>query len=462
VSLLAIDLSDRALTAARGARVLAASPGVVFDGSTGEAAGTSAWHMLRRQPTAVSTRHLPQLLAGGAAARPAALLSAQLAQLLAACPREDGESVFFAVPAQAAPAGLSALLGVARPHGLAVAGFADAAAAQAAALGLDGLALVIELGLHHLCISAVERAGTHVLPRRWAAGPQGWLTLQQAWLELLGRTLVEQTRFDPLHGGDSEQQLFEALPELLAQATAHGSAPAVVGSFGQELSVMISHDQLAASAQPLRRELLRLLHSLKPAGRPVSLVVPALLFDVPGLAQDLDALSGCELISVPEGFAAAAASVLELPPRAPGQGARLLRRLPVAPVPLADGVSRVQLSARREAAPPPSHVLLGGEAHPLGAAVAPAALVVGRDPGEPLPQTPGRVLRLGSGLAGVSRRHCTFLCTGGEVVLLDHSRFGTFVNGERVAERVRVHAGDRVRLGDPGVTLSLIAVGGGT
>jgi pSer/pThr/pTyr-binding forkhead associated (FHA) protein len=49
----------------------------------------------------------------------------------------------------------------------------------------------------------------------------------------------------------------------------------------------------------------------------------------------------------------------------------------------------------------------------------------------------------------------------GEVVLIDHSAFGTFVNGERVSERVRVHAGDRVRLGEPGVELALIAVSDG-
>ena len=59
----------------------------------------------------------------------------------------------------------------------------------------------------------------------------------------------------------------------------------------------------------------------------------------------------------------------------------------------------------------------------------------------------------------MSRRHCTFLRDGASAVLLDHSRFGTFVNGERVAERVPVHAGDGVRIGDPGVALALIAVG---
>jgi predicted component of type VI protein secretion system len=47
---------------------------------------------------------------------------------------------------------------------------------------------------------------------------------------------------------------------------------------------------------------------------------------------------------------------------------------------------------------------------------------------------------------------------GSEMLLLDHSRFGCFVNGARVAERARVRAGDQVRLGDPGVELALIIV----
>jgi pSer/pThr/pTyr-binding forkhead associated (FHA) protein len=63
------------------------------------------------------------------------------------------------------------------------------------------------------------------------------------------------------------------------------------------------------------------------------------------------------------------------------------------------------------------------------------------------------------GLAGVSRRHCTLVSEGGELVLIDHSRFGTFLNGERVSERARVYAGDRIRIGDPGMELSLISLG---
>jgi predicted component of type VI protein secretion system len=97
---------------------------------------------------------------------------------------------------------------------------------------------------------------------------------------------------------------------------------------------------------------------------------------------------------------------------------------------------------------PPSHLLLEDQVYALTS----EPLVLGRSPAG------ARTLPLPEGIAGVSRRHCTLTQEGGEVVLLDHSSFGTFVNGERVVERVRVRAGDRVRLGDPGVELALISI----
>jgi hypothetical protein len=464
VSVLAVDLADRALAVARDGQVLGTGPSVVFDGSTGERAGTPAWHALRRTPTAVSTRHLAQVMGGGPAAAPRArrLLAAEMLQRLS--PHvQAGDSLWIAAPASATAGGLSVLLGLLRDEGLAVEGFVDAAIAQAAALALERAALVIELGLHHLAVTLVERTGQHFAPRRVVVSAGGWLEVLRAWTELVGRTLVKQTRFDPLRDGASEQQLLDVLPQLAARAMAEGAALVDLGP-AQPSAVMISRDQLAQAGQGLRREIMQLLHGLRPAGRPLCLLAPEALLAVPGLAEDLDSLAGCDRISVPDGFAALALPGLVLPARTAGAAVRLVRRLPGGAPALTEGTSRVQLGARRVVSPP-SHVLLGGEAHPLegagSAGPSSIALVVGCDPGEEVrAASDARVLRLGPGLAGVSRRHCTFLRSGGEIVLLDHSRFGTFVNGERVAERVAVRAGDRVRLGDPGVELALIAVGG--
>ena len=59
--------------------------------------------------------------------------------------------------------------------------------------------------------------------------------------------------------------------------------------------------------------------------------------------------------------------------------------------------------------------------------------------------------------AGVSRRHCSLRREGERTVLIDHSRYGTWVNGARVRERATVRPGDRVRVGTPGVEFTLIS-----
>jgi len=169
-----------------------------------------------------------------------------------------------------------------------------------------------------------------------------------------------------------------------------------------------------------------------------------------------------------------------LPEAEAGETVRLLRRLPLKErKSLSEGVAREVLGRSGTRATPPSHVLYEGRAFALGT----IPLVVGRSsaatadqngngagaaagataaPQMPVTQVPAApamaALALPDGLAGVSRRHCTFVRNGDELVLVDHSHFGTFVNGERVSERVRIHAGDKVRVGEPGIELSLISI----
>jgi hypothetical protein len=66
-------------------------------------------------------------------------------------------------------------------------------------------------------------------------------------------------------------------------------------------------------------------------------------------------------------------------------------------------------------------------------------------------------LALPPGVRAVSRRHCTIKEESGRMVLHDHSRFGTALNGHRVDGSAILHAGDRVTLGQPPEEFLLIA-----
>jgi len=445
---LALELCDRALALASDGRVLACEPSAVFDGSAGEPAGAPAWSALRLKPGQVSTRHWREFAATGApAARAAALVAAELRARLADC-RAAEDGVWMAAPAALAPRELATLLGIAEQLGLRVHGFVDAAVASAAALGLDRPALALELGLHDVHITALEVSGA-VRKRDAVASAGGLCELNAEWSALIGAACMRRTRFDPLHDAASEQRLLDALPAIAAEAAARGET--LVGleqHEGRRFELALTRDQLAEAGRAVYGSIVRLLNALRPAGESLALLVPRLALDLPGLAEALQAFGGCELVALEDGFAAAALSAMELPRRRGGDPARLLRSLPAGLVPACAALAERRL-LERPPARAPTHVLFGNATYPLIA----EPLGIGRAPAH------ARALVLPEGLAGVSRRHCALIAEAGEVVLVDHSRFGTFVNGERVSERTRVMSGDRIRIGAPGVELTLIAVG---
>ena len=474
----AVELDDRAVALARNGQVLSAAPSTVFNGTAGSTAGINAWRELRSRPMATSSRHLgavltqrgpwamqgspsppltqngPSLPRRGSSASPEYLTGAELKARLAEQSNSTGEYVWIVAPAVAEPHGLEALLRITRRLELRVDGFVDSATVTAAALGSERNAIVMELGLHHAAATAIACESAQARRRRMVLTERGGLIeLYQTWLDLISRTMVKRTRFDPLHDATTEQQLFDALPALAREVAVTGNTTAVVTKGRERFDVALTRDQFAQAAQQLYHSFITLVHQLRPAGSPVAIVVPALVAELPGLWELLEQFVGCELVSVPDGFAATAASLLDVPePLAEQHSVRLLRRLPLQSQPMVAGSTRPQqLGQRRSGGPSPSHVLLEGRAWSLSSEL----LVVGRAPESGTAQC----IMLPDGLAGVSRRHCTFVRDGEELILLDHSTFGTFVNGERVQERVRVHAGDRVRLGEPGVELSLIAVG---
>ena len=61
-------------------------------------------------------------------------------------------------------------------------------------------------------------------------------------------------------------------------------------------------------------------------------------------------------------------------------------------------------------------------------------------------------------LAGVSRKHCSIVRRDDDVVVDDHSTYGTYVNEERVDGSAVLAIGDRLRVGSPGVSVELIQI----
>ena len=377
------------------------------------------------------------------------LAHAQLLAIRTAAGHETTEA-FLAVPGFWSTASLSLLLSVARAAGLPVVGLADAAVA-AASLGHEGDSLLhLDLTRHRAVVTAmtqgaeVTRAGVVPVEGR------GWAAFEDLWAGTIAAQFVRETRFDPRHAGGSEQALHDALPGWLGELCLRASLPATLRGGGREHTIELTRASLLAAAADLYRGLGEQVRLGKRAGAPVTLLLTHRSARLPGLADHLGEIPGVTIAELHSSAAPSGALLNSDRLRHTGEAVPFVTRLPsglgARERPAAPANIRHFPSARGTRA---THVLVDGIAHVIGE----RGLALGTAPPAGVR---GLVVR-GDAL-GVSRHHCTLRTANGDVAVEDHAGGDTFVNGERVEGRVALRAGDRLRLGSPGLELLLVAV----
>ncbi len=315
--------------------------------------------------------------------------------------------------------------------------------AVAACAGLDVGARVLHLDLHRHQSVLTRLAGTTRLRRSGVdvASRVGLVPLHAAWAQLISEAMVRRTRFDPLHQAATEQQLHQRLPGWLEALAQDEAVEVTIDSGSGSFSATLRREQFALAAEAYYSQLVECVRASVPQGSTTHLVLSARAAGLPALRERLAAVPGLEMIPLPEIAAAQAAAQRLDELRVEGEAGvaiALDRRFPLP----------TQAAARRTGRAP-THLVHAGRAHAISA----EPLVLGT-----ATASNTRHLALEGSLPGVSRRHCSLVAGAFGVQLQDHSRHGTWINEERVSTSQQLLAGDRLRLGTPGLTLELVAV----
>lgn len=448
---LALEINDVGLVLVRDGVVVAEEPGcAMLDGRTVET-GSAALRRARLKPLYAETRHWQDLGTAAlprpmpAAATYADVAYAQLAALAAGLPAEARDTL-LAVPGWYSREQLAVLLGVAREAGFEVSGLVDAGLAAAALEPVPESTVQLELATHQSVLTVLDhggelrRSGCELLPR------YGWMALQQDWLDLVAAAFVRRTRFDPLHEAASEQRLWDALPGWLETLAREPAVTIEASAAGETLAVELSREDFAAAAAPTYDAVLHALQRMRPARGPLQLRLSHRWAGLPGFAERLASLRDCEVLPLPRGAAALGALAYERVLRRDPGAIVLVQRLPV-PLRAGTAASVVAATAVPEEARP-THLVYRG----LARAILDEPLAVGA-----APPAGRRAVTVPAG-PGISRVHCELARRADGVWLEDLSTYGSFVNGERVGGRVSLRAGDRLRLGSPGVECELVRV----
>jgi hypothetical protein len=363
------------------------------------------------------------------------------------------EEVLVAVPNTYAEHQLELLAGIMKALAIPVRGFVPLSlAALPKALPTEML-LHLDLTLHHTLLTVLDSRREPFILENVVISGLGLDRLRADWMQVIADTFVRRTRFDPFHAADTEQDLYDQLPQLLADLETAEDTAVEITTPSATHRIELPRDTIAQVLVPLmdaiRRQLDRLQEDRfdpQPGG---TILVSHRAACLPGLGRLLEAATDKRVLPLERGAAAKGVLAFEqaAPPREEHRGVPFLNRRP-----------RPGKSLEKSSTPPSDHRAAGRPAatHLLyrsrGYPVSERPLVIGR---EVPPGSTG--IRVHGRTEGVSRRHCQVALREGRLMLTDTSTYGTFVDGIQVTGETALTVGQTIRVGTPGEELQVIA-----
>lgn len=439
-----IELNDSAIKLGDDTGILVQSPGFALADGKLLHLGDAAEQQARLKPTSSFNKYWHELsmepLSGVDQFRHAAdIAHAHLMHLA-----ETGaisSDVIFAVPGSFTQQQLGILLGIAGQTPLKPVGVVDSALAAAVAAASAQHIIYVDMQLHQVVLTRLavddEKIRTESVVQVPGVGSQNFMDLM---MQVATGLFIEQSRFNPQHNAESEQQLYNALPSWLRQeANEQGSLLLELTSGGTVYSAKMPRQSLITNLNSHYQKIEQQIQALLRGGD-AQVLLNHRIADMPGLGEALG--HHADLVVV-EPHAIHRGS-LEFHDQivSPETGIRRVTSLPL------NDRFRQSLSGRVNNSAMPTHVLFNNEAYPAAG----LKLVSDRNlNGSPR----AAVLNLNidgidAELATIERRREGLFLTAIDPQLL--------VNNASPDTERALQLGDRLSLGSSAVEMSLIRV----
>ncbi|MGE0623116.1 MAG: hypothetical protein AB7I04_25460 [Pseudomonadales bacterium] len=284
-----IEFNDLELSLYRGEDRLYSAPGFAVVREGGIVFGEPALRVARIHPQQANQQYLKRM--NGDPLPQPVRIAANHADLVYLHLKElaglTGDDVVLAVPGTMNGEQLGILLGICQEAGIEVSGFVNAAVAALTTTPAPERVIYVDLFLQHVQVSELTVGSEVRHERSFEVRDCGFSNLLDGWVNLIADRFVQETRFDPLHTADSEQQLYNQVYDWVLGAHHRSEVFIEVLHGDQRRTVEIPAADLENKAQQRIDRLLDVL----PAG---TLALSARVARLPGMSNRLKA-AGREL-----------------------------------------------------------------------------------------------------------------------------------------------------------------------
>jgi len=254
-----IELNDHEIRVAKDGRIVARSPGCAIVQGTNVEIGAAACHQAHLHPRDYHNRFWYQLnqaalrKSSRAARHHADLAFKHLEQIYkdTGAPKE----VVFAIPGGFTKEQLALLLGIAEACKIKTVALVDAAVACAADCVAAGTYRHIEIQLHRAVVTDVVINDYVTRKNIDIINGAGFDKLTARFVAFIADQFLVQSRFDPLHQANTEQLLFNEMPNWLGLLHTRREIKVHIDYRQSRFEARISRDDIVAVAQPIYSEI---------------------------------------------------------------------------------------------------------------------------------------------------------------------------------------------------------------
>jgi hypothetical protein len=449
MAFLGIEISDSGIAGVSGDQLVFVEPGCALVEPKGVIFGAAAKNAARTKPAAFHDRYwcdLSEAPLAGSIPQFETLADLAYGQLKHLWERFGSgmTEVAFAVPAYWSRDQLALLLGIAQEVGIPLTGLVEIPVAATRRSYPDYELVHIEAGLHNLSLSRISQDGAAAVVENEIIPELGTVAIERSCVEYIARRFLDCNRFDPMHDALSEQGIYDQLNEWIALLNRNGEAKLHFTYKENQFTADASLNELRQWLQRRSQPLIQALRAKGDVARPTALQLSAGLAAYPGIAETLADLPGCDVFVLEPGAAARGLVQRQTHLLRTAGSFSVTPSLPWDQPPAEVSLERAMSTTSGGV---PSHLVLDGQAYRL--ATTPLRLGAEATAGEYSLVIDGRH-------KGVSRQHCSIELRDGRVVLNEHSRYGTRLNGHPVDASVVLQSGDVISVGDPACELKLI------
>lgn len=417
MTLCTIELNDSEIRVARNANIILRSPGYAVVQRDKVELGESAARQAHLHPRAAYNRYWSNLnqdairYPSAQIRHNADLAYAHLLSLYEQAGKPD--EVLFAVPGSYSNEQLSLLLGLVEASPFKALGLVDTAVAAVAPSAGPGEYTHLDMHLHQTILTHinvtndVSRTATQVIDGI------GLATVYDTCAFLMADLFIKQSRFDPQHHAETEQALYNQIPECLR-----------VLSNSPEVLLEIQYQDTQHQAKLLRETLLEKLqeHYQKiinaiPAAN--ICVISDRMASLPGFIEQKTEMTALDPASV---FKACEEQLTHI--RSSGPALNFITRLPATSQPLISSNADSTPTVKPEKTSSITHILCGHQAYPL---------------------MHGRVYLSAVGRTSESKQadsHCSVSQSNGLTSVQIESGLTVFLNGQQINHPAEAQTGD--------------------